>query len=118
MAEKKKSTKKTTAKAKPAKKSSRSAKAAKSNVAHKPRKAARPVRKEKAVVEESSTAVQAAGHQGKIQCLNARNKTVCAHLVMEWHKCNAKTIGHGKLATVRIGKKRRCEFYEETSLTA
>lgn len=66
-----------------------------------------------------TTDVQSGGeHLGKIQCFNHRKKTICAHLLLAVHKCGVKTIGHGRLATVRIGKKRRCEFYEETTVTA
>jgi hypothetical protein len=54
----------------------------------------------------------------KIQCFNHRKKTICANLNLSTHKCGIKTIAWGRLATVRIGKKRRCEYYEETAHTA
>jgi hypothetical protein len=93
------------------------------------KKSARPVKKKaeitakktatvKKQAEPVETAAQTSEHQGKIQCFNHRKKTICAHLLLAIHKCGVKTIGHGRLATVRIGKKRRCEFYEETAFTA
>lgn len=54
----------------------------------------------------------------KIQCFNENKKLICANLQLGTHKCGAKTIAHGRLATVRIGKKRRCEMYEETAYSA
>lgn len=74
--------------------------------------------KDKKQAEPVETAAPTTEHQGKIQCFNHRKKTICAHLMLTLHKCGVKTIGHGRLATVRIGKKRRCEFYEETAFTA
>ena len=57
------------------------------------------------------------GHEllPKIQCFNHRKKTICANLILANHKCGVKTIAWGRLATVRIGKKRRCAYYEETA---
>lgn len=54
----------------------------------------------------------------KIQCFNGNKKLICANLQWGTHKCGAKTIAHGRLATVRVGKKRRCGMYEETAYTA
>ncbi len=51
----------------------------------------------------------------KIQCVNRRRKLMCAHLLLDSRKCSIKTIAPGRLASVRVGKKRRCEFYEETA---
>ncbi len=51
----------------------------------------------------------------KIQCFNHGKKTICANLNLSNHKCMVKTFGHDRMATVRIGKKRRCESYEETT---
>jgi hypothetical protein len=51
----------------------------------------------------------------KIQCFSHRKKTICANLHLSTHKCGIKTIAWGRLATVRIGKKRRCTYYEETA---
>lgn len=53
----------------------------------------------------------------KVQCYNHGKKTICAHLILATHKCTAKRIAPDRLATVRIGKKRRCEFYEETTFS-
>ncbi len=53
----------------------------------------------------------------KIQCFNHRKKTICANLIVQTHKCSAKSIAWGRPATVRIGKKRRCAYYEETAHT-
>ncbi len=54
----------------------------------------------------------------KIQCFNENKKLICANLLLESHKCTVKTIANGRLASVRIGKKRRCEMYEETAYSA
>lgn len=54
----------------------------------------------------------------KIQCFNENKKLICANLVLESHKCGVKTIASGRLASVRIGKKRRCALYEESAYTA
>ena len=53
----------------------------------------------------------------KIQCFNHRKKTICANLILTSRKCGVKNIANGRAAAVRIGKKRRCEFYEETAYT-
>lgn len=54
----------------------------------------------------------------KIQCFNGNKKLICANLQLDTHKCSAKSIAQGRLATVRIGKKRRCDMYEETAYSA
>lgn len=54
----------------------------------------------------------------KIQCFNENKKLICANLQLDTHKCGSKTIAQGRLATVRIGKKRRCAMYEETAYSA
>lgn len=54
----------------------------------------------------------------KIQCFNENKKLICANLQLESHKCSAKVIAPGRLASVRLGKKRRCAMYEETAYTA
>lgn len=54
----------------------------------------------------------------KIQCFNENKKLICANLHLDFHKCSVKSIAHGRMATVRIGKKRRCDMYEETSYSA
>lgn len=54
----------------------------------------------------------------KIQCFNGNKKLICANLELDSHKCSAKSIAQGRLATVRIGKKRRCDMYEETAYSA
>jgi len=79
-------------------------------------------KKEKAAKAERSEKVEAVGHEDgslpKIQCFNKNKKTICAHLLLDRRKCGVKTIAAGgRLATVRLGKKRRCEFYEETAYT-
>lgn len=53
----------------------------------------------------------------KIQCIAPGKKTICAHLLTSGHahQCAAKRLPNGKLSTVRSGKKRRCEFYQETA---
>jgi hypothetical protein len=51
----------------------------------------------------------------KIQCFNHSKKTICANLNIQTHKCGVKTIASGRLANVRIGKKRRCAYYEESA---
>lgn len=53
----------------------------------------------------------------KIQCFNENKKLICANLQWETHKCTAKAIAPGRLATVRLGKKRRCAMYDETAFT-
>jgi len=105
---------KTTAKPAKSRASKNTAKAAKK----KPVAKKAPKVKKKAVKSIESAEVQVVDHVGKIQCLNHRKKVICAHLLLAEHKCSVKTIGHGRLATVRIGKKRRCELYEETEFTA
>jgi hypothetical protein len=87
-------------------------------------------RKKKEVAEEAeekkTRKTEAAGtkaDQGdellpKIQCFNANKKLICANLKLDGHKCDVKSFAHGRPATVRIGKKRRCEMYEETAYTA
>lgn len=54
----------------------------------------------------------------KIQCFNGNKKLICANLQLDTHKCSAKSIAQGRPASVRIGKKRRCEMYEETAYSA
>lgn len=54
----------------------------------------------------------------KIQCFNGNKKLICANLQLDTHKCSAKSIAQGRPATVRIGKKRRCDMYEETAYSA
>lgn len=80
--------------------------------------------KEKAVKKHDADVARSAETQAsenelmpKVQCYNHGKKTICAHLVLATHKCTAKRIAPDRLATVRIGKKRRCEFYEETTLS-
>ena len=87
-------------------------------------------RKKKEIVEEAETKKSKKADLGetkadhadellpKIQCFNGNKKLICANLHWGTHKCSAKTIAHGRLATVRVGKKRRCEMYEETAYTA
>lgn len=74
-----------------------------------PKKAARASEPEPVeATEESGVA--------KIQCLNRRRKLICSHLLLDVHKCSVKSIAPGRLASVRIGKKRRCALYEESPM--
>ncbi len=78
----------------------------------------KPATKSKAKSEkpvDSAQTTEKAELLAKIQCFNHGKKTICANLILGTHKCTAKEFAHGRMATVRIGKKRRCEFYEETT---
>ncbi len=109
-----KSASKTTARTSKTKPAKNSAKAAKKKAATK--KA--PKVKKQVVKKIEPSEAQTPEHVGKIQCLSVRKKVICAHLLLADRKCSVKTIGHGRLATVRVGKKRRCELYEETEFAA
>lgn len=68
--------------------------------------------------EAPDTAVKAGETLSKIQCFAPGKKLICANLILADHKCMAKKFQDGRLATVRPGKKRRCEFYHETAFQA
>lgn len=72
-------------------------------------------RSPKKVVEAQPAEQAEEGGLAKIQCVNRRRKLMCAHLLLDSRKCSMKTIAPGRLASVRVGKKRRCEFYEEVA---
>ncbi|MBX7151170.1 hypothetical protein K1X84_05980 [bacterium] len=77
----------------------------------------KPAKKSETVTSASDAQVSENELMSKVQCYNHGKKTICAHLILATHKCTAKRIAPDRLATVRIGKKRRCEFYEETTFS-
>lgn len=87
------------------------------------KKAAAPRKKKEEVKAETETKANKKAEAAtevllpKIQCFAPGKKTICAHLMTSGHahQCAAKRLPNGKLSTVRSGKKRRCEFYQETA---